>query len=110
MVNREAWQEAASSSKWLSVFSAIVKYAVERINGEQNPSCPADFGWLSLFEPLDVREFVNDLSGALNGVMQGLRPWDDVDAVVEEWRRSAVVLNDSELRRRFEETIKDIRG
>jgi hypothetical protein len=110
MVNREAWQNATSAKGWLSEFSAIVKYVVERVMGVPNPSCPSDFSWLSLFDLDDLRQFVDETSGTIHSVMQGMRSWDDLDNLIDEWRRSAIALNDDDLKKRFEETIKDIRG
>lgn len=110
LISRDRWQDASISQSWLALFSAIVRYAAETFMGVSGPTCPADFSWLTLFEKEDLREFVDELSTALQGVALGLRPWSDVNTVVEEWRRSAIVLNDQELRRRFKDTLKDIRS
>jgi len=111
LISRDRWQDASISKSWLVQLSAIVKFAVEKSMGvtNPNPSLPSKFSWLSLFDIEDLREFVDELSSTIQRVVQGLRPWDDVNTVVEEWRRSAIVLSDEDLTRRFQETLKDIR-
>lgn len=110
LISRDRWQDASFSKAWLSQLSAIVKYTVEKASDVPNPALPAEFSWLTLFDIDDVHEFVDELSSALQRVVQGLRPWDDVDTVVEEWRRSAIALSNEELQRRFQDTLKDIRS
>lgn len=109
LVKRDAWQDAANAKLWLSTYSAIVRYVVERASNESEPAYPTEFAWLRLFDLEDLREFLDELSSAIYAAIHGLRPWDDADAVVEEWRRSAAALDNEELRRRFKQTLGEFR-
>jgi hypothetical protein len=101
MVSKEAWLDAMMAKAWLSTLSAIVKYATGRILNDPSPICPSDFTWLQLYDTEDIRTFVNELSGAINSVANRTLNWDDVDAIVEEWSRSAALLEHQELADRF---------
>ena len=108
LVARERWCEAAQAMRWLEVFTAVVRYAIERVAGGDAAAYPVEFAWLRKFDIEDVREFLDEFSTALHGALQGGRSWDAVDAVVEEWRRSAAVLGDDDLPQRFRRTLDDL--
>lgn len=78
----------------------MVWYMVKCVS-KGEPACPAEFAWLRLFGVADLREFLDELSRAINAAVRRLQPWDGVEAIIEEWRRSANALDDGELRVRF---------
>ena len=101
LVSKEAWLDAMMAKAWLSTLSAVVKYATGRILKDESLICPSDFSWLQLYDTDDVRAFIDELSGAINSVANRRLTWDDVDAIVEEWSRSAALLEHQELVDRF---------
>ncbi|HET6274772.1 MAG TPA: hypothetical protein VFE16_02375 [Candidatus Cybelea sp.] len=101
LVSKEAWLDAMMAKSWLSTLSAVVKYATGRILNDPALICPSDFSWLQLYNTEDIRGFVDELSGAINSVANRTLTWDDVDAIVEEWSRSAALLEHEELVDRF---------
>jgi hypothetical protein len=101
LVSKDAWLDAMMSKSWLSILSAVVKYATGRILNDPSPVCPSEFSWLQLYGPEDIRAFIDELSGAINGVANRTRTWDDVEVIVEEWARSAALLEHEELTNRF---------
>lgn len=108
LVEREAWCDANHAKHWLSVVSTVVRYTLERIRGEE-AGYPAEYAWLRRFSDDELRDFIDEVTGAVSGALHTGRSWDGVDAVVEEWRRSAALLEDEELNARFQQTLEDIR-
>jgi hypothetical protein len=109
LVASSLWNDATRSKYWLSTFTAIVRYALERGLKGDGVAYPAEFAWLRLFDIDELREFLDELSAAMYGVLHGGQPWDLVNAVVEEWRRSAGVLADEALMQRFNQTLEDFK-
>jgi hypothetical protein len=102
LVSNREWNEAMLARAWLSMLSAVVKYATGRILRQESPVCPSEFAWLQLYKSEDdVRAFVDELSGAINRAANGAQSWDEVDAVVHEWSRSAALLEHPEVMDRF---------
>jgi hypothetical protein len=101
LVTKDAWLDAMMAKSWLSLLSAVVKYATGRILNDPSPVCPSEFSWLQLYGPDDIRAFIDELSGAISGVANRTRTWDDVEAIVEEWSRSAALLEHEDLVDRF---------
>jgi hypothetical protein len=110
LMNLSSWEDATRARAWLSILSAVVKYAVGRVVGEQFPVCPSEFSWLSHYDTDDVRTFVSEFSGAIVNVMSTTGTWDDVDAVVEEWCRSAALLVNQEIRDRFRQASEEMKN
>lgn len=108
LVERDAWCDATQAKHWLSVVSVVVLYTLGRIKGEE-AGYPAEYAWLRRFSNDELRDFINEITGAVSGALHTGRSWDGVDAVVEEWRRSAALLEDDELNSRFKQTLGDIR-
>jgi len=108
LVTRELWREGEQAKHWLSVQSVIVQYALQRSKGRQ-AGYPAEYGWIRVFDDEDLRDFIGELIDAIYGSLHMGRSWDDVDAVIEEWRRSACAMEDAELAARFHRTLEDIR-
>ncbi|MBV9407662.1 MAG: hypothetical protein JO164_02495 [Candidatus Eremiobacteraeota bacterium] len=63
---------------------------------------PLELEWLSEFDYDDVVELANDLVDAYRRVLVGDQPASEVTDIIEQWRRSALVLRDDALRERLE--------
>jgi hypothetical protein len=109
LVAKDTWQQLNLAKDWFGIYALVVRYAVERAMKASPASVPADFAWLEHFGIDDVREFIDELSQAVYHAVRGMRSWDDVEAIVEEWRRSAQALVDEDLRKRFTQTLEDLR-
>ena len=64
---------------------------------------PSELAWLDVFSNIDIAEFVEELAQTLTAVTAGAREASDLDALLHEWYRSAIVLQDAALQRRFAE-------
>lgn len=105
LIKNESWREAMIARAWLSMLSALVRYAVGRAQGSEANVCPTEFAWLELYEDYnDVRAFVDELSGSIMSAVNKTQTWDDVAAVVDEWSRSASLLEHADLVARFRKT------
>ncbi len=109
LVDRASWCDAAIAKTWLSTLSTIICYALNRFAGRTDAGYPSEFAWLRLFEDDDVRDFITELNAAVISALHTGRSWERVDAVVDEWRRSAALLEDDEMRARFSQTLEDVR-
>lgn len=109
MVNKETWRDAVIAKAWLSILSAVVKYATGRLLDDPKPVCPSEFAWLRLYGTDDIRTFIDELSGTILSVVNGAGNWDHVHAVVDEWCRSAALLENKNLVERFKQASEEIR-
>jgi hypothetical protein len=64
---------------------------------------PLELEWVREFDNDDLIDFIEELSSAYNRVVRGDRPVSDVSDIIEQWRRSAMVLRDDALRTRLEQ-------
>lgn len=92
MVSHQVWCDAATAKGWIVRLSGVVNYAAARFLNKPKPVCPAEFSWLTLFDDQGVREFVDELSGAISLASQGVTKWSTVDAIVKEWINTAALL------------------
>ncbi len=70
---------------------------------------PLELEWAREFDDDDLVDFAKELAEAYRRVVTGGRPTTDVTDLVEQWRRSAVVLRDENLRGRLEQERSIIR-
>ncbi|HEV3085902.1 MAG TPA: hypothetical protein VGX96_01660 [Candidatus Elarobacter sp.] len=82
---------------------AVFRYVTRRLTIGATASCPSDFEWLSAFDDEDVVDFGNEFADALLRIVEDDRPISEVNDVLEQWRRSAMVLQDTALRERLEQ-------
>jgi hypothetical protein len=75
----------------------MMEYVLARGAGEDNRSYPIGFEWLRVFSAQDVRCFAIELSEAIRRVTRDNRPIAEVDTVIEQWRKSALVISDEAL-------------
>jgi prevent-host-death family protein len=108
LVSSDLWNEATHARAWLSFVTSIVHYVVERAEKGEGAAYPAEFSWLRSFEVPDLRDFLTELTAAVTGALHGGRSWELAEAVIEEWRRSAAVLEDAELSERLKHTLQDL--
>jgi hypothetical protein len=82
---------------------AVFRYVTARLTGAGRENAPTAFEWLREFDDTDVVDFSEEFSDTLLRVLDGDRPLSDVGDVIEQWRRSALVLRDRSLRERLEQ-------
>lgn len=110
LVRRELWTRAASALDRMTEAVAFMSFVSgTRARGSKEVPYPAEHEWLRAFDADELSEFLGEYSHAMRAAVIGARPWKDVDDVVEQWRRSALVLQDAELMGRFQRTIADVR-
>jgi len=109
LIGRDRWQQAEASQQWMMAFSVIVRYGVDRIGGDSGVVLPAEFEWLRAFEPGDLLEFLREFSNAMKDATMGVRPWEEVEDVLYEWHRSAIVLLDKHLTSRLKKARANVR-
>ena len=110
LVRRELWTRAAKALDRMTEAAAFMSFVSDTRaqNGKEVPY-PVEHEWLRAFDADELSEFLGEYSHAMRTAVIGARPWEDVDDVVEQWRRSALVLQDAELMERLQRTIADVR-
>ena len=84
-------------------FLGLMRYVFARlVHADDQVPHLIGFEWLSAFDRNDILEFSTELSESLLRVISGDRPLSDIEFLLEQWRRSANVLRDEELRNRLE--------
>lgn len=59
------------------------------------------YRWMNLFDNKDLSEFFREYIEAFGRASSGLIDWDEPDAIVHEWRQSAIALQDKRLVREW---------
>lgn len=65
-----------------------------------------EYKWLEEFETEERVELVNEVYEALN-LAQYTNDWEEVAAIIHEWRESAIALSSNELDEAFSQTISE---
>jgi hypothetical protein len=107
LVNRRVAHRAFAAEQLLQQITSILQYALNRTTGTSQ-SYPIEFEWLESFDAEDVREFSVEFVAAVKRVVQDDYPIDEVQNVVDQWRKSAAIIRDSELRSRLNEEISNL--
>jgi hypothetical protein len=58
---------------------------VEKEIGFEHP-----YGWLSVFDPDDLQEFIKELNEAFRLINSSTTAWDMIEAIIHEWHSSAI--------------------
>jgi hypothetical protein len=107
LVNRRVAQRAFAAEHLLQQITSVLQYALNRTTGTSH-TYPVEFEWLESFDAEDVREFSTEFVAAVKRVVQDDYPIDEVQNVVDQWRKSAAIIRDSELRSRLNEEIANL--
>ena len=65
--------------------------------GAKSVSQPDELAWLDVFENDDLLEFFGEYRDILRAALEERAGWNDVDAVLHEWKESAFALRNKEL-------------
>jgi hypothetical protein len=101
LMNRRVAHGALAAREFVNELSAIMEYALARGAGDVNPPYPIELEWLRVFSPQDVRGFATEFAQAVRRVTRDGRPIAEVETVVEQWRKSALVISDEALSARL---------
>jgi hypothetical protein len=109
LMNRRVAHGALAAREFVNQLSAIMEYALARGAGEANPPYPIEFEWLRVFSAQDVRSFATEFAEAVRRVTRDERPIAEVETVVEQWRKSALVISDEALSARLKREMTLVR-
>jgi hypothetical protein len=106
LVNHTLARRMFATYELTKLLVGAARYVVARLDrtdGERTPiAYPLELEWAREFDNDDLVDFLAELQDAYDRVVGDDRPASDVTDVVEQWRRSAMVLRDGELRERLE--------
>jgi len=108
LVNRRVAHRAFAAEQLLEQITAVLQYTLNRTMGK-TASYPMEFEWLQAFETEDVQEFAKEFVSAVKRVVRDDHPIDEVRDVVDQWRKSAAVLGDTELHDRLRQELLNLR-
>lgn len=83
----------------------VFRYVLARLRTEHETSgpYPMELEWMKEFDRDDLSDCAAEIGAAFDRVITGDRPATEVTDIVEQWRRSAMVLQDNTLRARLEQ-------
>ena len=86
------------------IVEATFRYVLARFRAEdvKTVAYPVELGWMQEFDNDDLLECADEIGSAFERVITGDRPATEVTDIIEQWRRSAMVLRDNSLRERLE--------
>jgi hypothetical protein len=87
------------------IVDAAFRYVFARLRAKDATpvAYPIELDWMQDFDNDDLLECADEISAAFARVIAGDRPASEVTHVLEQWRRSAMVLRDESLRERLEQ-------
>ncbi|WP_414561717.1 MULTISPECIES: hypothetical protein [unclassified Anabaena] len=89
--------KAATQSK---VIIEALKFAYDLLLGKEiNVEHP--YGWLSVFDSDELQDFIQELSETFQLIDSSNTTWDMIDALIYEWRESAIAVASPELKAAF---------
>jgi hypothetical protein len=109
LVNRALWHQALTAMESMKTLAAISQLLSDTLKHTERRRYPSDLAWLAEFDEDDLQEFFGEYVTAVMGAVTGTRSWDTVDTVIEQWRRSALVLQDEGLRERLTREAENVR-
>jgi hypothetical protein len=107
LVNRRVAHRAFAAATLLEQVTAVLQYALNRTIGN-TASYPMEFEWLQAFDVEDVQEFAKEFVAAVKRVVRDDHPIDEVNTVIDQWRKSASILEDSTLRERLSQELLNL--
>ncbi|MEA2719426.1 MAG: hypothetical protein QOJ39_1290 [Candidatus Eremiobacteraeota bacterium] len=108
LMNRRVARQAFAAQALLQQVAVVLQYALNRTTGNAD-AYPMEFEWLRQFDAEDVREFATEFVAAAQRVVQSDRPLEEVQNVIDQWRKSADILRDAELQARLTEEVGRLR-
>lgn len=86
------------------IVEAAFRYVVTRHRSQDGKAVPypIELEWMQEFDNDDLMECADEIAAAFERVIAGDRPATEVTDILEQWRRSAMVLRDGALRERLE--------
>jgi hypothetical protein len=109
LVNRTLWHQALTAMESMKTLAGVSLLVSDTLKHAEHRRYPSDLAWLADFDKDDLQEFFGEYASAVMGAVTGTRSWDTVEIVIEQWRRSAVVLQDEELRERLTREAENAR-
>jgi len=90
IVARHDWvSRLIDSQAHADLLGELLGYLMRRLTGEKIDE-GGPFDWLSAFDDLELREFVNELRATMRDVHAGKLAPETTDAVIHEWHESAI--------------------
>ncbi len=103
LVSRSKWQNALRSRAYQSVVVQLASVLASKLAGDADRPFPSELAWLSAFDDGDVAEFVSELAATMGAVLDDVKEPSAVAALLYEWHRSAIALEDQQLQARMTE-------
>jgi hypothetical protein len=87
------------------IIEAAFRCVLARVRADdaKSVSYPVELAWMQEFDNDDLLECADEIGMAFERVITGDRPATAVTDIIEQWRRSAMVLRDGALRERLEQ-------
>lgn len=107
ILNREQASWLVPANKYLSEACYVLAAASQRISSnavdQENP-CP----WVASIDTKHLKEMLTEITSILAKVASDDSQWEELDAVIYEWHRSAIAAADADLRTAFQAPIEAI--
>lgn len=108
LMNRRVALEALAARAFIDQLIVIIRYALARETKNETAGYPMEFEWLREFDADEVREFALEFADAVQRIARDGAPIVAVDSVIEQWRKSALLLRDAALRARLDEEHENV--
>ena len=102
MLKHETFKRMAAAHQMMPQIVGVLRYVAAFEDAEVGATPPTDFDWLRAFDVNDLREFSVEYLSASMRILQGEMPLGTIEEVVTQWRRSAEVLLNDEIRGRLQ--------
>ncbi len=66
------------------------------------------YGWLSIFDADELQDFIKEVSEAFRLTDTSNEAWDVIDAIIHEWRESAIAIASPDLAAAFNDQTDEI--
>ncbi|WP_199317799.1 hypothetical protein [Richelia sinica] len=80
------------------VLSVAFRLLLSQEIGSEHP-----YGWLSVFDADELQDFIKEVSEAFRLTDTSNQAWDLIDAIIHEWKESAIAISSSELAAAFKD-------
>ena len=98
VVERGLFQRAEQAGERERIVEDLLRaIAASRMN-QSASAYPANLRWVRHLDADDLTTFLSEVIASLDDFADGRLAWSDVEAVLHEWKESATVARDPELR------------
>lgn len=66
------------------------------------------YGWLNVFEPDELSDFIEDVMSAFRALGSKPKAWDRLDAIIHQWHESAIAIQSDELAEAFSDEHDEV--